>query len=180
MSRACDSWAAACVDAAEGRMSDGFREHLEDCESCRGALLELREGIELLRPEPAPVPGPWVASSIRRAAEEQRERPPRRLWVFAPMAAAVGLLIVLATVSHEAGKESDIHEQAERGKLFEDTSSEPEGTVLNYPEEEPSMELSSYGWDDDWGVGVDGLLASAENEELTRLLESLPSDPQQP
>ncbi len=171
MSRPCNQWAAACVDAAEGRPEEAFERHLESCVGCRTALEELRAGLELIEPEPAPVPGPWLANSIRKAAEERRERPPRRLVVLVPMAAAAGVLAGLFIIS---GRMSDLPAAHDGPDQAVASAERIEREPLPVDAVDLDLETTHYAWDDEWGVGVDYLLAQANDDDLKRLVESLP------
>lgn len=99
MTTPCTDRLADLVDAAEGHATPALTAHLRGCEGCARALADLEAGVEMLRPDPAPEPGPWFAGRVRARAESARRRRRRLLAVLVPTtttAAAAALVLHFA------------------------------------------------------------------------------------
>ncbi len=169
MKRPCEEWSDACVDAAEDHINAPFASHLEKCDACREAVERLRDDLELLKPDPSPVPGPWLAKSIRHKAEAERERRPSRLLLLAPAAAAAAVLVILALIASWTAETVDSPVIAEAPS---DSTPFPGHDILQ-PGEDSTLVLNDI-WEEDWGPGVYGLLAGADDDDLIRILENIP------
>ncbi len=80
------------VDAVEGGAPDGRGPPLP--EDLREEAARFREAVDLLRPPPAPEPGPWMARRLRAQLETRR----RRRFVGAFAAAIFGPGVAVAAV----------------------------------------------------------------------------------
>ena len=80
------------------------------------------------------------------------------------------MLLVLVTMS-KTMTEPSVSDQT-RGAMTQPF--EEEVFVAHDDAGEMEAEISSYLWDDEWGVGVETLIGRADADELENLLASLP------
>jgi hypothetical protein len=167
----CDGFAAARVDAAEGTISPELARHLEGCVACMREVAALRSDLAALAPEPAPVPGPWLARNIRRAAEARRQGRRSRLVVFGPVAAAAAGLVLIVVAATGGGQ---IRAPADPSRTVAEAEAAPAAEAAGAAVEAWDLEGFDLDWDAGWGTGMDVVLAGADTAALERLAERLP------